>query len=614
MWKLIYARIKGTLPTTYQTSGLVVLAIFELLSCAAVAGAPPEFGNGWVVARSPHFEVYSDAGADRAKAALTHFEELRSFFEANHLVQFRTSLERKAPIRVIGFASKQEYDSFKIRATADAYYNGTPDRDYIVMPLSASSDFSVAAHEYAHFLLHSAGLNLPSWLNEGLAEVFSTVSISGKRCGIGGQIPARVQTLRRDPWLSASQLFRIGPDPAALASKGGAAVFYAESWAVVDMLTSSTEYAARFGDLTQMLRSGEVSSEQALAHIYKRPAEAILKDAQDWVTRNRSSRHMLPSPEPETIFMQIAQASQSEVRVMLADLLLANGDLHRAEQIYKEVLKQIPANPEVLGSLGAVALRKGDKRGAVQYWHSALDHGLADATLCYRYAAVADELELPSNEIESALERAIRIRPDFQDALYKLALLKSNAGEYSAAVDDLKSMTKPRADRAFAYWTALAYALAEVGRREESESAADQAMKVAGSLQERARAAELAYVAKTDLAVRFARDADGKMQLVTTRVPHGTTDFNPFVEPGDRLQVITGTLREVQCSGGRLTGFLVESQGGLLTLAVPDPLHVLVRKGPSEFHCGPQMAQSVKAEYAAAAEPGAGVLRGLEFR
>ena len=585
-----------------------------MLSCATVTAAPSEFGSGWIVARSSHFEVYSNAGADHAKVALTHFEELRSFFEVNHLVQPGTSLERKAPIRVIGFSSKQEYDAFKIRAGADAYYNGTPDRDYIVMPLSARSDFSVAAHEYAHFLLHSVGLNLPEWLDEGLAEVFSTVSIGDKQCWLGGQIPVRVQSLRRDPWLSAAELFRIGADTPARASKGGAVVFYAESWAVVDMLTSSTEYAARFGDLTQMLRSGEVSSEQALTHIYKRGAEAIVRAAQDWVARNRSSRHMLPSLEPETISMQIAQVSQSEARVMLADLLLANEDLHRAEQMYKEVLKQMPANPEVLGSLGAVALRKGDKRGAVQYWHSALDHGLADAMLCYRYAAVADEMELPSNEIESALERAIRIQPDFQDALYKLALFKSNAGEYSAAVDDLKSMTKPKADRAFAYWNALAYALAEVGRREESESAADQAMKVAGSPQERARAGELAYVAKTDLAVRFARDANGKMQLITTRVPHGTTDFNPFVEPGDRLQVITGTLREVQCSGGRLTGFLVESERGLLTLAVPDPLHVLVRKGPSEFNCGPQMARSVKAEYAAAAEAGAGVLRGLEFR
>ena len=597
-----------------EISGLLVLAAFTVLCCSTADAAPTEFGSGWIVARSSHFEIYSNAGADQAKSTLAHFEELRSFFDTNHLVQVRTSVRQKLPLRVIGFSSKHEYDAFKIRAGADAFYNGTPDRDYIVMPMSARSDFSVAAHEYAHFLLHTANLNLPAWLNEGLAEVFSTVSINDRRCGIGGQIPARVQSLRRDPWLSAAELFRVGPDTPSRTKNGGAAIFYAESWAVVDMLTSSTEYAAQFGDLTQMLRSGEVNSEQALAQVYKQPAEAIVGAAQEWVALNRSSRRMLPSLEPETISMRISPVSQSDARVLLADLLLANGDLGRAEQMYKDLLKQTPANPGVLGSLGAVALRKGDKRGAVQYWHSALEHGLADATLCYRYATVADELELPSNEIESALERAIRIQPNFQDALYKLALLKSNAGEYSAAVEELQSMTRPRGDRAFGYWTALAYALAELGRREESESAAEEAMKVAGSSQERARATELDYVAKTDIAVRFSRDADGKPQLVTTRVPHGTVDFNPFVEPGDRVEVITGTLREVQCSGGRLTGFLVESERGLLTLAVPDPLHVLVRKGPAEFNCGPQAARSVKAEYAAAAEAGAGVLRGLEFR
>jgi hypothetical protein len=139
-------------------------------------------------------------------------------------------------------------------------------------------------------------------------------------------------------------------------------------------------------------------------------------------------------------------------------------------------------------------------------------------------------------------------------------------------------------------------------------------MHVAANPEQRGRAAELSYMAKTDLNVRFARDASGKLQLVTTRVPHGTTDFNPFIESGDRIQTATGTLREVQCSGGRLTGFLVESKTGLLTLSVPDPTHVLMRNAPSEFTCGPQVPKSVKVEYATADKPSAGILRGMAFQ
>jgi hypothetical protein len=140
-------------------------------------------------------------------------------------------------------------------------------------------------------------------------------------------------------------------------------------------------------------------------------------------------------------------------------------------------------------------------------------------------------------------------------------------------------------------------------------------MGFASTPEERGRAAQLAYVAATDITVRFARDSDGNLQLTTTRVPHGASDFNPFVEPGDHITKATVELKEVQCSEGRLTGLLVESkESGTLLLAIPDPLHVMIKNGPSQFYCGPQSARTVKVEYAAAARPANGLLRGLDFQ
>jgi tetratricopeptide (TPR) repeat protein len=280
----------------------------------------------------------------------------------------------------------------------------------------------------------------------------------------------------------------------------------------------------------------------------------------------------------------------------------------------KELLKESPANPEILASLGTVALQKGDRSKAVEYWRKAFDAGLKNAPLCYRYAVLADEMGLPSSEIDRALEEAISVQPNFDEARYKLALLKSNAGEYDAAVKLLRSMGAPSAQRAYSYWAALAYALSELDNRDEAEDAAKKAMGLARSSDERARAAELAYVARTDLTVQFARDRDGKLQLVTTRVPHGTTEFNPFIEAGDQIRTAAAKLREVQCSGGKLTGFLVDSGAGTLTLLVPDPMHVLMRNGPSEFYCGPQDARRVKVEYATTPKADIGLLRGMEFQ
>ena len=569
----------------------------------------------WAVARSAHFEVYAETGPDRAKEVLTEFEELRSFFDRNRVVQARAGLEKKPVVRVIEFRSKKDYDAVQLRATADAYYTGTGDRDYIVMPRLGTDEFRVAAHEYAHFVLHSRGLKLPAWLDEGLAEVFSSVSITGRRCEFGGPLSAHVATLRRHAWLPAAELFAAGADSPVRETRSGAAVFYAESWALTDMLTSSPKYAPHFGDLMGLLNSGAISSQQALAAVYGTSPDAILAEVREWIDDNRSSRRTLLPLAPEAFEVEVKEISEFEVRAILADLLLANGAWERAERIDKDLLQQAPGDPEVLASLGTVALGKGDRRDAVEYWGKALEHGLKNASLCYRYALLAEDMGLPPEDIGRALEQAVAIQPDFDDARFKLALLKNNAGDYGAAVEQLQAMARPLpAARAFGYWTALAYALSELGKRDDAEGAAKQAMRFARSSDERARAAELAYVAKTDLSVRFARGADGKLRLATTRIPHGATEFNPFVEAGDQIQVETGTLREVQCSGGRLTGFAVESKTRMLTLSVPDPTHVLMRNSPSEFNCGPQAGRKVKVEYATGAKSHTGLLRGMEFQ
>ena len=291
--------------------------------------------------------------------------------------------------------------------------------------------------------------------------------------------------------------------------------------------------------------------------------------------------------------------------------------MDRAERLYRELEQGASGDPDIAAALGAIALRKGDRDTARKEWKRAIDHGISDATVCYRYATLADAAGLPADEIRPALQRAITLRPDFDDARYKLALIESNAGDYEGAVAQLRAMQNVAPARAYAYWSALGYALNELGRRHESIAAAQHAIQHAATAAERAKAAELVYMAETDLAVHFAKDANGHAQLITTRVPHNTADWNPFIEPGDRIRRVEAKLRELNCSGGRATGIGIDTPQGPLTLAIPDASHVLMRNAPSEFTCGPQPASVVMVEYAVSETPGRnadGVLRGMEFR
>jgi hypothetical protein len=119
-------------------------------------------------------------------------------------------------------------------------------------------------------------------------------------------------------------------------------------------------------------------------------------------------------------------------------------------------------------------------------------------------------------------------------------------------------------------------------------------------------------MAQTDLAVQLSHDSSGREQMVTTRVPH-ESDWNPFIEAGDDIRRVQGTVKEIDC-GDKVTRFVVEAGGARLRLAVEDPSRVRMRNAPAEFVCGPQEAAHVLVEYAVSTKKGTdGVVRGMDF-
>jgi tetratricopeptide (TPR) repeat protein len=206
--------------------------------------------------------------------------------------------------------------------------------------------------------------------------------------------------------------------------------------------------------------------------------------------------------------------------------------------------------------------------------------------LCYRYAGLAGQAGLGPDHIRPALERAIQLEPQFDDARFQLALLEKNAGRYDAALRQFQAMRTVPDARAYAYWLALADSFNELGCREEAQSAARHAVEHAATAAERARAAQQSYIAQTDPGVQFARDLNGNSRLVITRIPHQTAGWNPFIEPGDDVHHLRGDLREIDCAG-IVTTIRIEAAGTIVTLAIPDPQHVQMRYAPDEFVCGP---------------------------
>jgi tetratricopeptide (TPR) repeat protein len=554
------------------------------------------------VARNDHFAIYSQAGEEAARSALSWFEQLRAFFTR----QMKVDPDGRPLLRVIGFRSAEQYRTYSSRPTADAYYLGSDSRDYIVMPSLDAGQFNLAAHEYAHFLMHASGMRVPSWLSEGLAEFYSTVRITPKGCSVGGDLPGHSEALRRK-WIPLHELFATTSDAAIESDKKHAGTFYAQSWILAHMLVLSPEYSQQFQAFVAALDSGTPSS-RAFATVYGKSLEAVERDARAWAGRSRFTSIPLPGVAAGSAAADVSELTPVASRLMLAEVVFAGGQLDRAEALYRDLAREAPEMAEAHAGLGAIALSRGDRDAASKEWKRAIEQGIEDPLLCYRYAVVAQDAELSHSDIRAALERAVKLQPDFDDARYALALLELNTGHNEAAVTHFRAMKRIAPVRAYSYWSGLAYTLNELDRRDEAKAAALEARKHASTAAERTHASELAYMAETDLTVRFSRDANGSAQLVTARAPHNQMDWNPFIEPGDRMRRVEGILREIQCDGPALRlGVLIPD--GPPTLLIPDPTRVQMRNAPTEFTCGQQPPRRVTVEYAAP-----DIVRGVEFR
>lgn len=586
----------------------VALALHLPVLCAAA-------DSEWTLVRSPHFEVYSQAGARDGRSALLRFEQLRGFFAQVAPAQAAAALnDHTRSVRIIRFQSEKDYAAFRLSPAADAYFVGGEVVDYIVMPRLGSEDLPVAAHEYAHLVLHSLGLRLPCWLAEGIAEFFSSLHIEEEHCSIGGDLPVHMQTLRQRRWLPLSQLLALSENSPLRAKRNEEDIFYAESWALTNMLIFSPAYAPRFNQLLEATAFGK-SDAGTLTRIYGKPLSMVTTDLHAWIQR---TGHGVPLPGVPSITqdIQVSALTSFESRRMTADLLLASAQSERAETEYQSLAIERPNDPTLAAALGTIALRKGDRAAARLQWGRALHLGIRDTALCYQYANLADDAGAPPDEISAALQQAIELEPDFDDARYKLGLIENNRGRYEAALAQFRAMRAVSTGRAYAYWTAVASALTETDQREQAKDAADKAKQYATTPDERSAAIELRYAAATDLTVQLSRDANGNLQMVTARKPHGSDDWNPFVEPSDNMVSLEGQIQRVECNAGQITGFRVGSASTAVEVLLPDPAHVLIRGGTPEFVCGAEDGRKVAIQYAAFAnhQQAAGILRGMQFR
>ncbi len=360
---------------------------------------------------------------------------------------------------------------------ASAYFLNTPARDYIVLGNQALVNDSIAIHEYMHLIVKHSGLKIPIWLNEGWADVYSTLRPMGKDTAVGDLLDDRMNSLKADKWLSFDELTSTDQNSPNYHEASRVGIFYAESWALAHMLYLSPEYKDNFGKFVMALHRGS-SAAEAVRTAFGRTPDEVYKDLQAYFDRKKIYGRVFKAgsdgreSEPE-----VSQVPAFDSRLMQADLLAAIRKLPEAKQEYARLEQEEPGRPDLAFSIGSLALGEKDLAKARTYFEKAYNAGYADPQMCLQLAMLDAMAHERAEKIIPILERAVKGKPDYTEARIRLGLARLDARDYVGAISTLMAIPEVAPDRAAAVFCGLGYARVEAGDLATARQNADDCSK-----------------------------------------------------------------------------------------------------------------------------------------
>jgi tetratricopeptide (TPR) repeat protein len=571
------------------------------LALLLLARALPAAAGQWIKLTSANFELYTSAGEKKGREAILYFEQVRGFFLS---ALNRKEISMVVPVRIVAFSTEKEYQPYSMNEYAAAWYASDGPRDYIVMRIGAES-YPVAVHEFTHLIIRHSNAQPPIWFNEGLAEIYSTLKPVGKKIQIGDIQPGRLMELRDSKWIDLQTLTAVDHRSPYYNEKKRAGVFYAESWALTHMILFSPEYATRKAWLTPMLLEGKPGAE-AFQQACGKSLEAVQKDLEHYVRGSQFFAGLLDIRlEKGAETPQVATLSPLESGAVLAGVMALAGKGEQARQQLRQLAKEHPQSWQPAAGLAELAWRERNAEEARTHFARAAQLGADDPLMYFQYAM------LQQGEV-ALLRKALELKPDWQEAEFRLGLALVSAGDYQEAVHHLRRV-KITTEQAFQYCHSLAYAYYRLGRKDEAVKYAEEGRKWAKSPGETARLNDLlGYIQPAP------PPPAGTPPLAREPAPDQPAPA-PATAQQRGLLVIEGTLRQLDCAGdtARLT---IEVNGKPVRFAILDPARIAVRNAASgkvDFACGPQPAKPVLLEYQAQADADMGtlgVIRTIEFK
>jgi tetratricopeptide (TPR) repeat protein len=319
-----------------------------LVSLAVILTAAPCAAE-WRRLDSPNFTVVGDVGARELRDMAVKFEGFR---EALSRAISERATAAAVPTIIIVFPNERAFAPFKPtyqgkrRTDVAGFFAPGANLNYILVQSGGVATDRIIFHEYAHLIVSNVMSNPPVWLNEGLAEFYSTFQLlaGGKQAQIGLAIGDHLQLLRNSGRVPVADLLKVDSRSPLYNESARASVFYAESWALTHMVLNGEP--SRVAQLSAYLRGVANGIPETRAWEETFGTARMEQDLQQYLQRNLFNTAVLEFPEKITALpVAPVPVSPGDVAAYLGAYLVQRGQYDEAAAQLELALRADPASP-----------------------------------------------------------------------------------------------------------------------------------------------------------------------------------------------------------------------------------------------------------------------------
>ncbi|HEY4220046.1 MAG TPA: hypothetical protein VGO62_01860 [Myxococcota bacterium] len=364
--------------------------------------------SGWTEVITPHLIIHTDLSAQKAGERGVEFEKL---FSSVLDLGFKSQTPPVDPIEVILFRNNDDFHAFAPTKWAGGYTTFFDDQPRLVFPAEiGEQERSTFRHELTHRFVAYFIPGSPTWLNEGMACFYETMTVVRSEATIGESKfnfsrtatgVGRGNLIDIESLPSASALVAMSPSQFYSKSASDVDKSYAASWLLVSMLmTGPDDDRTRFWSYLKSIAQGAVPKEAWRASFSGVDLDSALHE---YGKKGRIGVARVPY-RPTVLdadSFQVRAMGEDDVHILFATL--SRGNKARANSEIDKALAAAPKSANAQYWAGRFAVMSQDSAAAEEHFKNAVALAPDDPRDVYALAELLFTAELAKPESERNL-------------------------------------------------------------------------------------------------------------------------------------------------------------------------------------------------------------------